>query len=163
MTKMQRWLAYCGVFGLLATLQMTVVTGDIIMQIIMFPIYGIIYGSMLFFIVELISKLMGRSFQSTASSNLPNELPIPSSNHLSPPPLRDVQELEFTDIELDVYEYGQLVALYDVLNRKDPEADAAVCTKICTKIGRPPYRGRPREFLSAYYRQLHTRLSERTR
>ncbi|MFC3172932.1 RDD family protein [Novosphingobium bradum] len=64
----------------------------------------------------------------------------------------------FAEAELAVYGEYELQVLERVLREDRAEALAAVCRRICAKIGREADTGDERAFLEAYYTQLRARL-----
>ena len=83
-------------------------------------------------------------------------LPLPASYNQE---AEQLKPLIFSEDELSVYGDEQLVKLYEVLKEDMLNTLKSVCESVCKKIGREPYKGNPRDFLRAYYLQLHKYLS----
>lgn len=66
----------------------------------------------------------------------------------------------FSAAELAVYGIRELQVLEKLLRESEPQALAAVCRTICSKIGREPEQGNERAFLEAFYAALRAKLEQ---
>lgn len=66
------------------------------------------------------------------------------------------RQLIFSETELSFYGLEQILTLEKVLSQNDKSVEIEVCNAICRRIGRSPFEGPPREFISSYYDQLKT-------
>lgn len=72
-----------------------------------------------------------------------------------------LQQLRFSQDELNCYGQKQLVALDGMIKNKDISAQQKACDAICRKIGRANFEGVPKDFLMAYRQQLQAHLDRK--